>query len=123
MFPKKLHTDIDILQSLNFWNTFSLYSKKKSINSVSLSFFNSFMKVNYSSSQICKNFLQLGPPAISIVSLKRDIICGVGWDEADPPTSQMGRFFLVALALSVTIFNQKYHQTKAVERLKLQTCL
>ena len=81
------------------------------------------MKVHQFSSQICKNILQLGPPAISIVSLIWDRISVVGGAGADPPTSKMGTFFLMALALSVTIFNHKYHQTKAVERLKLQTCL
>ena len=39
------------------------------------------------------------------------------------PTSKMGTFFLMALTLSETIFNQKYYQTKAEERLKLQTRL
>ena len=63
------------------------------------------MKVHHSSSQICENLLQQGPPAISIVSLKWDLICGVGGAGADPPTSKMGTFFLMALALSVTIFN------------------
>ena len=57
------------------------------------------------------------------MSLKCDIICGVGGAAANPSTSKMGMFFLTALALSVTIFNQKYHQTKAEERLKLQTRL
>ena len=44
----------------------------------------------------------------------------MGGAEADPPTYKIGTFFLIALALSVTIFNQKYHHTKAKERLKLQ---
>ena len=59
------------------------------------------------------------------MSLKWDLICGVGGAGAgvDPPISKMGTIFLMALALSVTIFNQKYHQTKAEERLKLQTRL
>ena len=49
-----------------------------------------------------------------------ELICGVGGSGADSPSSKMRTFFLMALALSMTIFNQKYHQTKAEERLKLQ---
>ena len=69
--------------------------------------------MHHSSSQICKNFLQLGPPAISKVSLKWDLICGVEGAGADPPTSKIGTFLYMALTLSLTIFNQKYQQRKA----------
>ena len=52
-----------------------------------------------------------------------DLICGVGGARADPPTYKIGKFFLMALALRVTIFNQKYSHTKAEERRKLKTRL
>ena len=65
----------------------------------------------------------IGPPAISIDSLIWDLICGVGGAGADPPTYKIGKFFLMALALPVTIFNQKYSHTKAEERRKLKTRL
>ena len=69
------------------------------------------MKVQNSSSQICKKFLQLGSPSISIVSLKWDLICGVGGAEADPPTSKMGTFFLMALALIIHLFLEFHEKT------------
>ena len=52
------------------------------------------------------------------MSLKWDLICGVGGARADPPTSKMGTFFM-ALALSVTIF--KISLDDAEEHFKLQT--
>ena len=45
-------------------------------------------------------------------------IFGLGGAGADPPTSKMGTIFLMTLALSKTISNQKYHQIKTEEHLK-----
>ena len=62
--------------------------------------------------------MSIDNPTVAVV-----VVIGVGGAGADPPTSKIGTFFLMALALSVTIFNEKYHQTKAEVHLKLQTRL
>ena len=51
------------------------------------------MKVHHSSLQMCKNFLQLGPPAIFIESFIWDLICDVGGALGGPSHFQNGETF------------------------------
>ena len=60
---------------------------------------------------VFKTFLDLG--------LYKGLIRGVGGAGADSPTSKMRTFFLMQLALSVLIFNKKYHRSQAVDFPKL----
>ena len=49
--------------------------------------------------------MSIDNPTVAVVVVIGVSVSAVGGAGADPPTSKMGKFFLMALALSVIIFN------------------